>query len=218
MKDDEPRPRRLTRAETKARTRSLLLDAAAQVFARKGYAGASVEEIAESAGFSTGALYSNFASKDELFIELLSSRSSSRLAEAATIVSDPEDSIEDSRKGLSQLLLDVADKDKDLAPLQAEFWLYAIRRPEFQEHLVAQFRTQRDALSGVLADRAEGRGQSGDAPFDDVATVLLALFQGLVQLRRVDPALVPEELYGTAVHWLFVGLNASVDPSRGGKE
>ncbi|KIF77882.1 TetR family transcriptional regulator [Streptomyces sp. 150FB] len=217
MKDDEPRPRRLTRAETKARTRSLLLDAAARVFARKGYAGASVEEIAESAGFSTGALYSNFASKDELFIELLSSRSSSRLAEAATIVSDPKGSIEDSRKGLSQLLLDVADKDRDLAPLQAEFWLYAIRRPEFQEHLVAQFRTHRDALSGVLADRAEGRGQSGEAPFDDVATVVLALFQGLVQLRRVDPALVPEELYGTAVHWLFVGLNASLDPSRGGK-
>jgi AcrR family transcriptional regulator len=211
MEDDESRPRRLTRAETKARTRTLLLEAAARVFARKGYAGASVEEIAESAGFSTGALYSNFASKDELFIELLSSRGGSRLAEAATIVSDPKDSLEGARSGLSQLLLDVADNDKDLAPLQAEFWLYAIRRPEVQEHLVAQFRSHRDTLAEVLTDRAKSRGQSGDVPFGDVATVVLALFRGLVQLRRVDPALVPEDLYGDAVHWLFAGLNASPD-------
>ncbi|WP_405783179.1 TetR/AcrR family transcriptional regulator [Streptomyces sp. NBC_00859] len=211
MKDDESRPRRLTRAETKARTRALLLEAAAQVFARKGFAGASVDDIAESAGFSTGALYSNFASKDELFVELLSSRSSSRLTEAATIVTGQGGSNEEARTALSRLVIDVADEDMDLAPLQAEFWLYAIRRPEFQERLASQFRSNRDALTGVLADRARDRGQSGDAPFDQVATVLLALFQGLVQLRRTDPALVPEDLYGNAARWLFAGLNA---PSR----
>src|ERR1035438_2954546 len=73
-------PRRLTRAETRARTREQLLDAAAFVFARKGFAGASVEEIAESAGYSTGALYSNFESKEQLFLELLSARRSRGIA------------------------------------------------------------------------------------------------------------------------------------------
>ena len=69
--DNDEKPRRLTRAEAKARTRRRLLDAAARTFARKGYAGASVEEIAEAAGYSIGALYSNFGGKEELFLELM---------------------------------------------------------------------------------------------------------------------------------------------------
>jgi AcrR family transcriptional regulator len=209
MRDDETRPRRLTRAETKARTRALLLDAAAQVFARKGFAGASVEDIAETAGFSIGALYSNFSGKDEVFIELLSSRNSSRLTEAATLVSENSDSIQDVQAAMSRYLVEVADKDIDLAALQAEFWLYAIRRPEFQESLAAQFRSNRDGLAKVLTDRAKDRGQPTAAPFGDIATVLLAMFQGLVQLRRTDPELVPDDLYGQAAHWLFTGLGAT---------
>jgi AcrR family transcriptional regulator len=204
---DESRPRRLTRAETKARTRALLLDAAAQVFARKGFAGASVEDIAETAGFSIGALYSNFGGKDELFVELLGSRSSYRLGEAAAIVSDTDSSLEQVWSALNGFLVDVADKDVDLAPLQAEFWLYAIRRPELLEHLAERFRTNRDSLGTVLADRARELGQPDNVPFDQLATVVLALFQGLVQLRRTDPDLVPADLYGTAAHWLFTGVN-----------
>ncbi|MGQ4512398.1 TetR family transcriptional regulator [Streptomyces sp. DW26H14] len=210
MRDDEARPKRLTRAETKARTRALLLDAAAQVFARKGFAGASVEDIAETAGFSTGALYSNFSGKDELFIELLSHRSSSRLADAATLVSE-NSGIEEAQDALSRYLIEIADEDRDLAALQAEFWLYAIRRPEYQKSLAGQFRANRDGLASVLAARAEKRGQAAGAPFDEVATVLLAMFQGLVQLRRTDPELVPENLYGQAAHWLFAGLRATRD-------
>jgi len=70
---DQPMPRRparLTREQSRARTRERLLASAAVVFAREGYAGASVDRIAEEAGYSKGALYSNFASKDELFFEL----------------------------------------------------------------------------------------------------------------------------------------------------
>lgn len=65
------RPPRLTREQSRAQTRQRLLASAAVVFAREGYAGASVDRIAEEAGYSKGALYSNFASKDELFFELI---------------------------------------------------------------------------------------------------------------------------------------------------
>ncbi|WP_030908264.1 TetR/AcrR family transcriptional regulator [Streptomyces sp. NRRL F-5126] len=211
MSDEQSRPRRLTRAETKARTRALLLEAAAQVFARKGYAGASVDDIAETAGFSTGALYSNFKNKDELFIELLSSRSTSRLSEAVALVSGQFDSAEGTQEAMSRYLVEVADNEMDFAALQAEFWLYAIRRPEFRESLAAQFCTYRDDLAAVLAERAKSRGRAVDAPFDHVATVLLTLFQGLARLRRTDPELVPDDLYGEAAHWLFVGLGASFE-------
>src|SRR3954453_12610378 len=62
---------RLTRAEKQAQTRQALLDAAREVFIERGFAGASVEQITAAAGFTRGAFYSNFGSKEELFAELL---------------------------------------------------------------------------------------------------------------------------------------------------
>jgi AcrR family transcriptional regulator len=207
MAAEEGRPRRLTRAETKARTHALLLEAAGREFARKGFAGASVDDIAGSAGFTIGALYAHFGSKDKLFVELLTSRRSAQMAEAIAILSDRDASLEQVRSALCAHLVDVAETDTDLAPLEAEFWLYTIRRPEMREELVAQFRANRDALAAALTERARLRGRPDNAPAEEVATVLLALFQGLVQLRRTDPALVSDELYGSAAGWLFRGLN-----------
>lgn len=203
---EEPQPRP-TRAETKARTRSLLLGAAAKVFARKGFAGASVEDIAAAAGFTTGALYANFGSKEALFIELLANQNSLRLNRAATIVSNQDSNLAEVRATLDQFLVDTADTDIDLAALQAEFWLYAVRRPELLEPLAMEFRANRDELARVLAERARNSGRPENVPFDDVATVLLALFQGLVQLRRTDPDLAATDLYSNAVSWMFTGLN-----------
>ena len=65
---------RLTRAEKQAETRRLLLEAAEEVFRRRGFANATVEVITDTAGFSRGAFYSNFESREQLFIELLHSR------------------------------------------------------------------------------------------------------------------------------------------------
>jgi MftR C-terminal domain len=117
-----------------------------------------------------------------------------------------ESSLGERRRALGQLLVDVADKDVDLAPLQAEFWLYAIRRPELQNQLSDQFRDTRDALARALAERSRRRPVA-EAP-EALPTVLLALFQGLVQLRRMDPQLVSEDLYGQAIEWLLTGIAA----------
>ena len=64
----------MTRAERRAQTRAALLDAAARVFVDRGFAGASVEAIAAEAGYTRGAFYSNFATKEELFVALLQER------------------------------------------------------------------------------------------------------------------------------------------------
>src|SRR6476660_712827 len=76
-------PPRLTRKEKQAETRKRLLDAGERVFLRRGLQGSSVEEIAAEAGFTRGAFYSNFKSKDELFVELLHTRIYDRYAEMA---------------------------------------------------------------------------------------------------------------------------------------
>ncbi len=66
--------KRLTRGEKQAETRREILNAAAAVFIRSGFQGASVEEITAEAGFTRGAFYSNFESKEQLFVELLHDR------------------------------------------------------------------------------------------------------------------------------------------------
>ncbi|MEU0820247.1 TetR/AcrR family transcriptional regulator [Streptomyces mirabilis] len=209
----EPVRRRLTRAEAKARTRRLLLDAAARVFARKGFAGASVEEIAESAGFSIGALYSNFGGKEALFLELMAERGLGRVAEAAQTLDRHEAGTGEAAAELGRLLVHVADKDTDFAPLQAEFWLYAVRNPHVLDTMAAAFREPRQALEGLIDTWLAEQGGPAEAPAESVATVVAALFQGLVRLRRVDPDSVPEELFGQALVWLFDGIRAGAAPA-----
>ncbi|MER6045960.1 TetR/AcrR family transcriptional regulator [Streptomyces sp. NPDC001793] len=212
---NEPVRQRLTRAEAKARTRRLLLDAAARVFARKGFAGASVEEIAESAGFSIGALYSNFGGKEALFLELMAERGLGRVAEAAQTLERHEAGTGEAAAELGRLLVHVADKDTDFAPLQAEFWLYAVRNPHVLDTMAAALREPRQALEGLIATWLTEQGAPTDIPAESVATVVAALFQGLVRLRRVDPDSVPEELFGQALVWMFAGIVSGATPAGG---
>jgi AcrR family transcriptional regulator len=203
-------PRRLTRAEAKARTREQLLDAAARTFARKGYAGASVEEIAESAGYSIGALYSNFAGKEQLFLELMAARADRRLTALAEMLGADDDPVE----ALAHMLERAADRDGDLVALRAEFWLYAVRNPETMGALAAQRRQQVDALIRVIGAAMERRGAPPEVPAADVATVVLAMFQGLVRQRRIDPDRVSGDLFAQGLRWLFAGLRATGDGSE----
>jgi AcrR family transcriptional regulator len=198
-------PRRLTRAEAKARTRDQLLDAAARTFARKGYAGASVEEIAESAGYSIGALYSNFAGKEQLFLELMASRADRRLTRLAEMLGADDDPIE----ALARLVDRAADRDVDMVALRAEFWLYAVRNPETMGALVAQRRAQVDALIRVIGVAMERRGLPAEVAAADLATVVLAMFQGLVRQRRIDPDRVDGDVFAQGLRWLLAGLRAT---------
>ncbi|HUZ21522.1 MAG TPA: helix-turn-helix domain-containing protein [Acidimicrobiales bacterium] len=210
MIDAGDRPRRLTRAEAKTRTRERVLDAAALVFARKGFAGASVEEIAESAGYSTGALYSNFESKEQLFLELLSVRRARGISRRVTAVAEILDEElvvdEDPFAALGRLFVKVAGRNTELAPLQAEFWLYAVRNPEAMGLIAAKLGEELEALEPLVARALRRLGAAPQIPARAVTTVVLAVFQGLVHQRRVDAASVPDDLFAQALRWLIAGL------------
>jgi AcrR family transcriptional regulator len=77
------------RDERQAKTRAELLEAAARIFARRGYHGASMQEIAADAGLTTGAIYSNFVSKEALFLALADQQVTQRRAEIASILDQP---------------------------------------------------------------------------------------------------------------------------------
>lgn len=219
MDMEAPRRKRLTRVEAKARTRQLLLDAAAQTFARKGFAGASVEEIAESAGFSIGALYSNFANKEELFLELAATYNSDRVAKAANAVLESEAGDEDPVNEVGRILIDAADKNSEFALLQAEFWLYAVRNPKVLDTIAERMREPRQALERLVATVLEGMRTPPEADARSVATVVAAVFDGLIRQRRLDPESVSEDLFGLVMRWLFAGIDAdgAARPPRKGR-
>ncbi len=187
----------------------LLLDAASQVFARKGYAGASVEEIAETAGFSIGALYGNFASKEALFLELLAQRGKDRLNEAAQALDRHGGDGHAVMTELGRMVVEAADKDVDFALLQAEFWLYAVRNPHVLDSMSIGLSETTADLERLVGYALERRGAAVEVSSEAVAVVVAALFNGLVRQRRIDPASVPETLFGQALVWLFAGLTAS---------
>src|SRR6188472_3717601 len=124
-------PKRETRAEKQARTRAELLDTAAKVFARRGYRGASVEEIAEEAGYSHGAVYSNFEGKADLFLAVFEDYMAERARElAATQVDVAEGApLEVRARALADQWMDRLERDRESVVLHMEFIAHAGRDP-----------------------------------------------------------------------------------------
>lgn len=203
--------KRLTRSEKQAETRQRLLDAAEQVFLRRGLQGSSVEEIAAEAGFTRGAFYSNFKSKDELFVELLHARvydQYAAMAEEAEL--QPGAPRERLQWGIERVR-DV-QKGEDgswLFRLWLECLTQAARDEEFRK-LAATFWSGNRA---VLAEQTKGTfkeiGRKPPLPPKQIATAMIALDVGLAVQHLVDPDEAPLDLYVPLFDLLFGSL---VDP------
>jgi AcrR family transcriptional regulator len=194
--------RRLTRAEQQARTRSALLEAAARVFAERGFAGASVEAITAEAGFSRGAFYSNFATKEELFAELLQERVYTiyrGMADATAAGARPT-----MRQVGEQLAaIQAAPEGRWLFRLWLELLAHAGRDPQFKEIAAGFWRGNRErTATGIAAAYAE-RGAEPPAPPAHLATAMIALDIGLAIQSFVDEDAVPLDLYPELYATLF---------------
>ncbi|MGH3210094.1 MAG: TetR/AcrR family transcriptional regulator [Trebonia sp.] len=198
--------RRLTQAEAREQTRRMLLAAAADVFARNGFAGASLEEIAEVAGYTTGALYYHFANKQQLFLELLRTRWTRQTATEIRVVSEifASDSA-DPFASLSRFVVTRAARqaESESLPLSGEFWLYALRNPEAMDVVAEKLREQVDGLEPVIAGAMDRAGTAPGITSGEMTTVVLALFQGLTRRRRINHDSVPDDLYARVLQRLF---------------
>ena len=206
--DGAARPRRrLTQAEAKERTRAKLLAAAARVFARKGFAGATLEEIAEEAGYSTGAVYYNFSGKDELILELVRtgwSRQITRREKAVTrVFGEGPAAGEDPFDALSRFVTRLAAPDSESTPLAAEFWLYAVRHPEAMDLVAANLAEQDQGLEPVIAAAMDRLGAPPGISSMEMTMIAVLLFNGLVRRRRIDPGAVPDDLFARVLRRLF---------------
>jgi AcrR family transcriptional regulator len=198
-------PRRLSRKEKQAETRARLLDAAERVFLRRGLQGSSDEEIAAEAGFTRGAFYSNFKSKDELFVELLQDRVYRQYAEMAEQAQgQPGAPRERLRWGIER----VRDVQKDeggrwLFRLWLECLTQAARDEEFRKLAATFWSGNRAILSEQVQETFKEIGQEPPLPTKQIATAMIALDVGLAVQHLVDPDEAPLDDYVPLFDLLF---------------
>jgi AcrR family transcriptional regulator len=205
-------PKRLTRKEKQAETRRRFFDAAERVFLRRGLRGSSVEEISAEAGFTRGAFYSNFRSKDELFVALLSDRIYNvyrELGEEAPAQGDPGEQLRWGAERLAQIQ-DTADGHW-LFRLWLECLTQAARDEQFREMAATFWSGNRALLATNIEGEYERRGASPPVPAEDVATAMIALDIGLAVQHLVDPDAVPLDVYVPLYVLLFGHLVDATD-------
>jgi AcrR family transcriptional regulator len=196
------------RRRPRDQVREELLAAAARVFARRGFHGASVEAISEEAGLSTGAIYSNFRGKEDLFLSLYEERIERRRGELRSAV----ERAGGGRAGLAAASAEVGEafrRDRDWFLLYFEFALHAARDPVFAR----RFRRVRQAglreLEGGLTEGLEHAGLEPTLPAIQLARGLRALSYGLALERLVDDGRGSEALVGRLAELIFRGLAES---------
>ncbi|MGA2048616.1 MAG: helix-turn-helix domain-containing protein [Terracidiphilus sp.] len=193
-------------------TRELLLRAAEQVFARVGYEKAQVEEIAEAAGFSKGALYAHFKSKEELFLALYETKTASYLARLRHAL-DSAPTRERKIDAFRSFYIELA-KEKDWALISLEVKLFISRHPEVKEKLRQIDEQAGDSMEGALirvfgnAVRAAGGALGG-------------IFSALVLQAALEPDVLPERKMRAMLGTIFdalLGLRDQATQTRKARE
>ncbi|WP_404434387.1 TetR/AcrR family transcriptional regulator [Microbacterium lacus] len=162
-------------------TRAKLLDAAAKVFAEVGLDAASVEAICERAGFTRGAFYSNFETKDELFLELAGRVARSRVdgvRERVALLEQEGGALAGSDPlEIVQQVLDVSGDDRLAILLMSEIRIHALRDPKLATAFLAQDAEMRASVAQIITDIGAAGLISFRLPADDVARLMLTVWE-----------------------------------------
>lgn len=173
------------RVATRSRenTRARLLEAAYEVFAEVGLDAASVEDICERAGFTRGAFYSNFESKDQLFLELAGRVARGRVAEVQARVESLQaagafESVRTDPLALIDRVLDVSAEDRRGVLLMSEIRIHALRNPDLAVAYLAQEGEMRASVEQIITDIARINDIAFRLPADEAAALFLTVWEG----------------------------------------
>ncbi len=180
-------PRRLTRPESKARTREALISAARRVFAAEGYSGASLDKIAAEAGYTKGAVYAHFASKEELFLSLLSDGLMRQIERLETLLADARvrpDTLEPAMNAfLDELDRPDTSIGMDLSVLGVELQLESRRNLQLAEGFSDMIDRHRSALKAVVSEVFRIKGGRPAIDIEMYSGTLIAIVEGLAVSR-----------------------------------
>jgi AcrR family transcriptional regulator len=201
----------LTPERRRQQTRDHLLAAAAQVFADRGFYGASLDEVAAVAGFTKGAVYSNFESKEALFLALFKAnydREMKALRETL-VASDvpPEFRLSDF---VALIREQTRQAGGNLGVLYQEFWLYAARNPTAREQLTRFADQNVREVAEILEAEWKRQGLEPSEPAERVARIIVVLFHGIGLLGVLQPEVVDDALIETAIAVIARGIGVDI--------
>lgn len=190
----------LSREERKLQTRAAIIDAAANLFARQGIEATSLDAIAHMIGLTKGAVYSTFASKEELI---------EAVAESRTLLISPDPLFREDLRLRDGLLL-IANSFRKLRPkmtreilfLELELFLYAERHPGWGRAELRTLREERREAAAQLEAAAATRGERLPMPGEDFFVALEAVVMGIAREQLRDPSALSDAM----VERLIVGL------------
>ncbi len=195
---------KLTPERRRQQTRDVLIAAATEVFARRGFEGAALEEIAETAGFTRGAIYKHFDSKEDLFLAVTDVLNEQVIDAFRAIAPSSTAEQEWDFEALAELWRASVDQYPELLALGTEYQLYVLRNPTARAHAAVHRRRQRELVASFIDEVAERSGMSLRLPAATLASVILAAADGLTYAARLDG----EELFGPFLEVLNAGMVA----------
>ena len=185
----------------------------AEVFAERGFHGASLDEVAAVAGFTKGAVYSNFKNKEDLFLALFRANYEREILALRATLEDSKVPPEARLSDFVELIRDETRRAGNMGLLYQEFWLYAARNPAARAELTRIDDEGAQALAEIIE---EERVRQGIEPLESavqVARLIEILFRGIGQLRVLQPDVADDELVEAAISFVARGLGAFA-PSR----
>ncbi len=202
----------LTPERRRQQTREHLLAAAAEVFAERGFHGASLDEVAAVAGFTKGAVYSNFKNKEDLFLALFKANYDREMDAIRTTLRNSEVPPEARISDFVALIRDqTAIGGRNLSLLYQEFSLYAARNPEVHQELRRIDDEGAQALADILQAERERVGLEPLASPLQTARIVEILFRGIGQLRVLQPEIADDKFVEAAITFVARGLGDPVD-------
>lgn len=202
--------KRKTQAERREATREQLLVAASRVFARHGFHATSLEAVADEAGFSRGAVYYNFADKEEFFLELLDLRCAERARDIREVFATGGDDIAATSAQAqlaAQQALDAMTGDPEWRALYLEFLAHAARDQQFRRAFARRTNDMRAALEDVVVERTRLVEDVLPMPPQQLAVLIDALGVGLWAHHMLHGSrAVPPDLFSNAVALLVDGI------------
>ncbi|AEU35250.1 regulatory protein TetR [Granulicella mallensis MP5ACTX8] len=175
--------KRLTREESQAQTRAALIAVGRKHFLRYGLGGAVAEKIAEDAGYSRGALYSNFGGKEELFVAVIQEEQAHRLDFFRSLLKEEPS----GKKRLKKMRDAIAElmTDHDWIVLRAEFEVGALRSERIRQSFVEVHRQQIRDGGDLIRDLVKAPDVTSKLMPDDFIAVIINLAHGLAVTQRI---------------------------------
>ncbi len=197
---------RWTPERRRQRTREALLDAAAAVFAKRGFQGASLDEIAETAGYTRGAIYKHFADKEELLHEVCVRLNERAFAEFDEMPGIGEPWADIDFNDVADHWHSMVERDADFRIVMIEFQLQALRHPELRERAKQFGRANTQAIADYFEQRAAGTGLELPIPAEDLAAVFGIASDGFAQTALFDPDAA--RLFGVLLDLVVRGIRS----------